>query len=62
MQHAVYCDLEPGGLVRAVETALADKQKLERMAIAAREPVLRYHIPRALVDHVIECGLAVKKS
>jgi len=62
MQHAVYCDPEPGGLVRAVEMALAHKQKLERMAIAAREPVLRYHIPRALVDHVIECGLAVKKS
>ena len=44
--------------MRAVETALTDKQQLERMAIAAREHVLRYHTPRALVDHVIECGLA----
>jgi hypothetical protein len=62
MQHAVYCGPAPGGLVRAVETALAHKQKLERMAIAAREPVLRYHTRRARVDHVIECGVAVKKS
>ncbi len=62
MPHVIYRNPEPGGLVRAVETALADKQKLERMAIAAREPVLRYHTPRARVDHVIECGLAVKKS
>ena len=59
MQHVIYCDPEPGGLVRAVETTLAHKQKLERIAIAAREPVLRYHTPRALVDHVIECGVAV---
>jgi hypothetical protein len=44
--------------VRAVETAVADKPKLERMALAAREHVLRYHTPRALVDHLIECGLA----
>jgi hypothetical protein len=57
-QQVIYYNPEPGGLVRAVETALADKQKLERMAIAAREHVLRYHTPRALVDHVIECGLA----
>ena len=57
-RHVIYYNPEPGGLVRAVETALADKHKLERMAIAAREHVLRYHTPRALVDHVIECGLA----
>jgi hypothetical protein len=62
MRHVIHCDPEPGGLVRAVETAPAYRQKLERMAIVAREPVLRYHTPRALVDHVIECGLAVKKS
>jgi hypothetical protein len=62
MQHAVYCDPEPGGLVQAVEAALADKERLERMAIAAREHVLRYHTPRALVDHLIECGLAVNKG
>ena len=57
-RHVIYYNPEPNGLVRAVETALTDKQKLERMASAAREHVLRYHTPRALVDHVIECGLA----
>ena len=57
-RHVIYYSPEPGGLVRAVESALGDKQQLERMALAAREHVLRYHTPRALVDHVIECGLA----
>jgi hypothetical protein len=61
-QHVIYYNPEPGGLVHAVETALRDKQRLERMASAAREHVLRYHTPRALVDHVIECGLAVNKG
>jgi hypothetical protein len=61
-RHAIYYNPEPGGLVRAVETALADKARLEQMARAAREHVLRYHTPRALVDHVIECGLAVDQG
>ena len=61
-RHVIYYHPEPGGLVHAVETALGDKEKLERMAIAAREHVLRHHTPRALVDHVIECGLAVTKG
>ena len=58
-RHVIYYPPEPGGLVRAVEAALADKPKLEQMARAAREHVLRWHTPRALVDHVIECALAV---
>jgi len=57
-EHVIYYNPEPGGLVRAVERALADKAKLKQMAIAAREHVLRHHTPRALVDHVIETGLA----
>jgi Glycosyl transferases group 1 len=61
-QHVIYYNPEPGGLVRAVETALADKAKLEQMARAAREHVLRHHTARALVDHVIECALAVRKG
>ncbi len=61
-RHVIYYHPERGGLVHAVETALGDKEKLERMAIAAREHVLRHHTPRALVDHVIECGLAVTKG
>ena len=61
-QHAVYYNPEPGGLVEAVETALRDKDKLREMALAAREHVLRYHTPRAIVDHVIECGLAISNA
>jgi glycosyltransferase involved in cell wall biosynthesis len=61
-RHAIYYGPEPGGLVQAVETALADKQRLQQMALTAREHVLSYHTPRALVDHVIECGLAVNKG
>ena len=61
-RHVIYYNPEPGGLVRAVETALSDKERLEQMANAAREHVLRHHTPRALVDHVIECGLAVSKG
>jgi glycosyl transferase family 1 len=60
--HVIYYAPEPGGLVHAVETALADKTKLERMARAAREHVLRWHTPRALVDHVIATGLAARKG
>jgi Glycosyl transferases group 1 len=60
--HVIYYAPEPGGLVHAVETALADKAKLERMARAAREHVLRWHTPRALVDHVIATGLAARKG
>ncbi|HEY8267415.1 MAG TPA: glycosyltransferase [Xanthobacteraceae bacterium] len=56
-EHAFYYGVEPGGLKRAVEIALADKGKLKRMAIAAREHVLTHHTPRAIVDHVIETVL-----
>ena len=61
-RHVIYYPPEPGGLVHAAETALRDKEKLKEMAIAARGHVLRYHTPRALVDHVIECGLAVNQG
>jgi glycosyltransferase involved in cell wall biosynthesis len=61
-RHVIYYNPEPGGLVRAVETALRDTEKLKQMAVAAREHVLRHHTPRALVDHVIESGLAVTKG
>jgi hypothetical protein len=52
--HAVYYDIEPGGLTRAVEAALADKDKLKRMAVAARAHVLTHHSPRALAEYVFE--------
>ena len=57
-RHAIYYHPEPGGLVEAVETALRDKDRLRAMAFAARDHVLAHHTPRAIVDHVIETGLA----
>ncbi|HEY8267414.1 MAG TPA: glycosyltransferase [Xanthobacteraceae bacterium] len=55
--HAFHYDIEPGGLTRAVEAALADKEKLKRMAIAGREFVHAHRTHRAIVDHVIETAL-----
>lgn len=56
-EHAFYYDIEPGGLTRAVEAALADKEKLKRMALAGREFVRAHRTHRAIVDHVIETAL-----
>ena len=56
-EHAFYYGVEPGGLTRAVEAALADKGRLKRMAVAAREHALAHHTPRAIVDYVIEMTL-----
>jgi hypothetical protein len=57
-EHAFYYDVEPGGLTQAIEAALADKERLERMARAGREHVRAHHTQRAVVDHVIEAAFA----
>jgi hypothetical protein len=59
-EHAVFYNVEPGGLTRAIEDALADTDKLRRMAIAARDHVRAHHIQRSVVDHVIASALAAK--
>src|SRR5262249_50017700 len=41
--HAIYYDVDEGGLTRAVLAALADKPRLEAMARAARAHVLEHH-------------------
>ena len=60
-EHAFYYDIEPGGLTRAVEAALADKEKLKHMALAGREFVRTHRTHRAIVDHVIETTLSRAK-
>jgi len=57
-EHALYYDVEPGGLTQAIEAALADKERLKRVARAGREHVRAHHTQRAIVDHVIEAALA----
>lgn len=52
-EHVIFYDLDDGGLVRAVEAALADKARLRKMALAARDHVRRHHLQRAVVDHVV---------
>jgi hypothetical protein len=52
--HLFEYDVEPGGLTRAIEHALADKARLRQMAAAAREHVLKHHTMRSIVDHVLQ--------
>ncbi|MDR3459439.1 MAG: glycosyltransferase [Verrucomicrobiae bacterium] len=56
-EHAFYYDVEPGGLARAVRTALADRDRLMTMAAAAREHVLAWHTPQALARYIVETTL-----
>ena len=53
-EHALYYDVEPGGLTRAVTAALADKAALARIAAAAQAHVMAHHTPAALARYVVE--------
>lgn len=57
-EHAVYYDLEPGALARAVQRALENRERLLAMAQAARQHVLRYHTSAALARYVVQSALA----
>jgi len=61
-QHLIQYDIEGNGLARAIETALADKERLQQMALAAREHVKTHHTLRALASHIIETGLSFKSQ
>ncbi len=62
--HGVYYDVEPGGLERAAVAALADKDRLKTMAIAARDHVFAHHIRRAYCERMLrmalECSLLAR--
>ena len=58
-QHALYYDVEPGGLTRAVTAALADKAALASMAAAAQAHVMAHHTPKALARHVVGVARAL---
>lgn len=57
-EHVVFYDLEPGGLARAVQAALADKDLLRKMAIAARDHVRANHLHRPVIDYIVSATLA----
>lgn len=58
-EHAIYYDVEEGGLIRAATAALADKPRLRRIAEAARAHVLAHHTNAALVRYVVEATLGL---
>lgn len=55
--HAVYYAPEPGGLERAVIAALADTERLRRMAAAARDHAVAHHTRKAYCEHVLDLAL-----
>lgn len=56
--HAVFYPPEPGGLARAAREALADPARLQTMAFAARDHVLKYHVLEKQADYVVRTTLA----
>ena len=61
-EHALYYDVETGDLGRTVRAALADREKLSRMATAARDHVQRCHTLERLCEHVVRSGLAAGRA
>lgn len=57
-EHGVYYDVEQGGLERAVVAALADKDRLRKIAEASRDHVFAHHTRKAYCDHILRSALA----
>jgi hypothetical protein len=57
-EHAFIYAPDGDSLRETVMMALADKQRLSKMAEAARAHVLRHHTHRRIVDHMLAEGLA----
>jgi hypothetical protein len=53
-EHALYYDVEPGGLTQAITAALADKAALARIARNGRAYVLTHHTPTAIARDIVE--------
>jgi hypothetical protein len=56
-EHALYYEVEPGGLARSIRAALADHASLGRMAAAAHDHVRRYQTLERLCEHVVQTCL-----
>ncbi len=56
--HALYYDVEPGELTRVIVAALADKDRLARIAAAGRTHVLDHHTPAAIARYIVATTLA----
>ncbi len=60
--HAFHYAPEPGGLEAVVMRALANKERLRAMAIAARDHALAHHTVRAVCDHILASALAASRK
>jgi len=56
-EHCILYAPEPGTLATTVRSALADKERLLRMAKAAQAHVLQHHTPRARAEHIVVTAL-----
>lgn len=56
--HAIYYDVEEGGLTATVLAALDDKDRLRAIAAAGRTHVLMHHAPTALATYIVSATLA----
>ncbi len=56
--HAVFYDPTEGGLETAARRALADRDRLARMALAARAHAFRHHTPEAIATRIVDQALA----
>jgi hypothetical protein len=52
-EHGFYYDVEGDGLIRAAEDALADKERLARIAEASRTHVLTHHTYEAICRYMV---------
>jgi cytochrome c5 len=58
--HCCFYDVDPGGLTRAVLSALADKPQLERMAAAGKAHILKHHSYPQIAAYILESTLALQ--
>jgi hypothetical protein len=58
--HAIYYDVEPGGLTRAVTAALADRERLRAIGAAAWEHVRAFHTHAAIAWHIVDAAAEIR--
>jgi hypothetical protein len=61
-EHVFFHGPEEGELARTIRAALSDKERLVKMAAAAKAHMMRHHTGVAIARHVIETTLAAAKG
>jgi glycosyltransferase involved in cell wall biosynthesis len=60
--HALYYAPEDDGLCRTIETALADKERLKRIAVAGRAHVRANHVAPTLCEQILRLTLEISSA